>query len=73
MNIESCMCVTSLSKRSCPAVCGLLVLLKGDLDSESLEERPQEKVLYLRLEQTPTWAQQDLKHNQETITRCVRA
>ncbi|XP_056628492.1 DNA polymerase nu-like isoform X2 [Triplophysa dalaica] len=56
-------------QRSCPAVCGLLVLLKGDLDSESLEERPQEKVLYLRLEQTPTWAQQDLEHNQKTITR----
>ncbi|XP_057219372.1 DNA polymerase nu [Triplophysa rosa] len=54
---------------SCPAVCGLLVLLKQDLDSESLEDRPQEKVLYLRLEQTPAWAQQDLKHKQEAFTR----
>ncbi|XP_073716027.1 DNA polymerase nu isoform X1 [Misgurnus anguillicaudatus] len=56
-------------QRSCPAVCGLLVLLKMDLDSEGLEDRPQERVLYLRLEQKPAWAQQDLKHKQDAFTR----
>ncbi|XP_065104594.1 DNA polymerase nu [Paramisgurnus dabryanus] len=56
-------------QRSCPAVCGLLVLLKRDLDSEGLEDRPQERVLYLRLEQKPAWAQQELKHKQDAFTR----
>lgn len=61
----------SLLKRLCPAVCGLLVLLKTDLDSEGLQDRPPERVLYLRLEQTPAWAQQDFIQKQDAFTRCA--
>ncbi|XP_077084260.1 DNA polymerase nu-like isoform X2 [Siphateles boraxobius] len=56
-------------QRLCPAVCGLLVLLKTDLDSEGLQDRPPERVLYLRLEQTPAWAQQDFIQKQDAFTR----
>jgi len=63
-------CSISL-KRLCPAVCGLLVLLKTDLDSEGLQDRPPERVLYLRLEQTPAWAQQDLIQKPDAFTRCA--
>ncbi|KAK7170733.1 hypothetical protein R3I94_000818 [Phoxinus phoxinus] len=56
-------------QRLCPAVCGLLVLLKTDLDSEGLQDRPPERVIYLRLEQTPAWAQQDFIQKQDAFTR----
>ncbi|XP_067300083.1 DNA polymerase nu-like isoform X2 [Pseudorasbora parva] len=52
-----------------PAVCGLLVLLKTDFDSKELQDRPQERVLYLRLEHTPAWAQQDFTQKQDAFTR----
>ncbi|XP_051756635.1 uncharacterized protein LOC127516243 isoform X1 [Ctenopharyngodon idella] len=52
-----------------PAVCGLLVLLKTDLDSEGLQDRPPERVLFLKLEQTPAWAQQDFTQKQDAFTR----
>ncbi|XP_058250136.1 DNA polymerase nu [Hemibagrus wyckioides] len=54
-----------------PAVCGVLVLLKKRLNSLVLEETgaAEERLLFLRLEQRPVWAQQDLKHNQDLFTR----
>lgn len=71
MSINGLACSMSLLKRLCPAVCGLLVLLKTDLDSEGLQDRPPERVLYLRLEQTPAWAQQDFIRKQDAFTRCA--
>ncbi|XP_051984660.1 DNA polymerase nu [Xyrauchen texanus] len=56
-------------QRSCPTVSGLLVLLKRDMYSDGLEDRPPERVLYLRLEQTPAWAQQDHRHMKDVFTR----
>ncbi|XP_043099806.1 DNA polymerase nu [Puntigrus tetrazona] len=52
-----------------PSVCGLLVLLKRDLNSEGLQHRPPDRVLYLRLEQAPAWAQQDFTQKQDAFTR----
>lgn len=54
-------------------MCGVLVLLKKSLNSLVLEETgaAEERLLFLRLEQRPIWAQQDLKHNQDLFTRCV--
>ncbi|XP_016346338.1 DNA polymerase nu-like [Sinocyclocheilus anshuiensis] len=52
-----------------PSVCGLLVLLKRELDSEGPQDRPPERVLYLRLEQAPAWAQQDYTQKQDVFTR----
>uniref|UniRef100_A0A672S0Z3 Polymerase (DNA directed) nu n=1 Tax=Sinocyclocheilus grahami TaxID=75366 RepID=A0A672S0Z3_SINGR len=58
-------------QRLCPAVCGLLVLLKRNLDSEGPQDRPSERVLYFRLEQAPAWAQQDLTQKQDVFSRYV--
>ncbi|XP_026122718.1 DNA polymerase nu isoform X2 [Carassius auratus] len=52
-----------------PSVCGLLVLLKRELDSEGPQDKPPERVLYLRLEQAPAWAQQDCTQKQDVFTR----
>ncbi|XP_056318778.1 DNA polymerase nu [Danio aesculapii] len=52
-------------QKLCPPVCGLLVLLKSELNSEKQPER----VLYLRLEQTPAWAQQDFTQKQDAYAR----
>uniref|UniRef100_A0A672RWP1 DNA-directed DNA polymerase n=1 Tax=Sinocyclocheilus grahami TaxID=75366 RepID=A0A672RWP1_SINGR len=52
-----------------PSVCGLLVLLKRELDSEGPQDRPPERVLYLRLDQAPAWAQQDYTQKQDVFTR----
>ncbi|XP_073691896.1 DNA polymerase nu [Garra rufa] len=56
-------------QKLCPSVCGLLVLLKRDLDSEGPQDRPPERVLYLKLEQAPAWAQQDCTQKQDVFTR----
>lgn len=61
----------SLLKKLRPSVCGLLVLLKRELDSEGPQDKPPERVLYLRLEQAPAWAQQDYTQKQDVFTRCV--
>ncbi|XP_047675713.1 DNA polymerase nu [Tachysurus fulvidraco] len=54
-----------------PAVCGVLVLLKKNLNSLVLEKSGAagERLLFLRLKQTPVWSQQDVKHNQDLFTR----
>lgn len=68
------MSLLALTMQKCPpAVCGVLVLLKKSLNSLVLKETgaAQERLLFLRLEQRPVWAQQDLKHNQDLFTRCV--
>lgn len=62
-------CVLCLQKKLCPAVCGLLVLLKSEVNSEEPPDRPPERVLYLRLEQTPAWAQQDFTQKQDAYAR----
>ncbi|NP_001093496.1 DNA polymerase nu [Danio rerio] len=56
-------------QKLCPPVCGLLILLKSELNSEEPLERPPERVLYLRLEQTPAWAQQDFTQKQDAYAR----
>ncbi|XP_076829841.1 DNA polymerase nu isoform X2 [Brachyhypopomus gauderio] len=58
-------------QKSTPAVCGFLVLLKKSLDSVSLEESgtAEERLLFLRLEHRPVWAQQDTQLNQDQFTR----
>lgn len=61
--------------QKCPprAVCGVLVLLKKSLDSLVLEETgaAAERVLFLRLEQRPAWAQNGPQHSQDLFSRCV--
>ncbi|XP_060731479.1 DNA polymerase nu [Tachysurus vachellii] len=54
-----------------PAVCGVLVLLKKNMNSLVLETSGAagERLLFLRLKQTPVWSQQDVKHNQDLFTR----
>ncbi|KAL0970169.1 hypothetical protein UPYG_G00238310 [Umbra pygmaea] len=56
-----------------PLVCGVLVLLKKDLEQTGpgLEERlaPGDSVVYLRLEQNPAWAQSHPDHNLDLFTR----
>uniref|UniRef100_A0A8B9JB99 DNA-directed DNA polymerase n=1 Tax=Astyanax mexicanus TaxID=7994 RepID=A0A8B9JB99_ASTMX len=60
-------------QKATPAVCGLLVLLKKSLDALDLEqtETTEERLLFLRLEQRPVWAQQDPQHNQDLFTKEV--
>ncbi|TSN12228.1 HAUS augmin-like complex subunit 3 [Bagarius yarrelli] len=55
-----------------PAVCGVLVLLKKSLHSLVVEETgvAEERLLFLRLEQRPVWAQPDLKHTQDLFSSC---
>ncbi|KAJ8008471.1 hypothetical protein DPEC_G00105160 [Dallia pectoralis] len=56
-----------------PLACGVLVLLKTDLDQTG--SGPEEgvalgdSVVYLRLEQKPRWAQSHLEHNLDLFTR----
>ncbi|XP_062300432.1 DNA polymerase nu [Scomber scombrus] len=56
-----------------PPVCGLLVLMKNDLDSSIPEDSlgPNDSLVYLKLEHTPAWAQQHTHHQscQELFTR----
>ncbi|XP_018560666.1 DNA polymerase nu isoform X2 [Lates calcarifer] len=54
-----------------PPVCGLLVLMKNDLDCSVPEDSlgPNDSLVYLKLEQTPAWAQQHTHQSQELFTR----
>ncbi|KAF7664462.1 hypothetical protein LDENG_00175690 [Lucifuga dentata] len=54
-----------------PAVCGLLLLMKNDLDRSAQEDTPgpNDSLVYLKLEHTPAWAQQHRHHSQELFTR----
>ncbi|XP_071379648.1 DNA polymerase nu [Centroberyx affinis] len=54
-----------------PAVCGLLVLMKRDLDRSAPQDSlgPNDSLVYLKLEHTPVWAQQHTQHSQERFTR----
>ncbi|XP_054609942.1 DNA polymerase nu isoform X2 [Dunckerocampus dactyliophorus] len=57
--------------RLTPAVCGLLLLLKNDLDSTKPQDSLGHKdlLLYLKLDCTPTWAQQHTQQTHRTFTR----
>nr|XP_057922479.1 DNA polymerase nu isoform X2 [Doryrhamphus excisus] len=52
-------------------VCGLLLLLKNDLDSSKQQDSLSHKdlLLYLKMDSTPTWAQQHADHMHRTFTR----
>ena len=54
-----------------PPVCGLLGLMRQELDHSGpgAHLRPGDTCFYLRLEHTPTWAQQNAQHSQESFTR----
>ncbi|KAG7241560.1 hypothetical protein INR49_025480, partial [Caranx melampygus] len=54
-----------------PPVCGLLILMKNDLDGSSTEDSlgPNDNLVYLKLERTPAWAQQHTHQSQELFTR----
>ncbi|XP_071315801.1 uncharacterized protein [Trachinotus anak] len=54
-----------------PLVCGLLVLMKNDLDGSTPEDSlgPNDVLVYLKLEQTPAWAQQHTHQGQQLFTR----
>ncbi|XP_067117220.1 DNA polymerase nu [Osmerus mordax] len=58
-------------QKSSPAVCGLLVVMRADLEQRGPEEcgGPQDSVVYLRLEHTPAWAQQHQDHTLDLFTR----
>ncbi|XP_041636065.1 DNA polymerase nu [Cheilinus undulatus] len=54
-----------------PPVCGLLVLMKNNLDCSSPEDllEPNDSLVYLNLEHTPAWTQQHAHQRQELFTR----
>ncbi|XP_069026033.1 DNA polymerase nu [Embiotoca jacksoni] len=54
-----------------PPVCGLLVLMRSDLCYSTPEDSlgPNDRLVYLKLEHTPAWAQQQAHHSQESFTR----
>ncbi|XP_044039519.1 uncharacterized protein LOC122870015 isoform X1 [Siniperca chuatsi] len=54
-----------------PPVCGLLVLMKTNLDCSTPEDSlgPNDSLVYLKLEHTPAWAQQHTHQSQELFTR----
>ncbi|XP_035283092.1 DNA polymerase nu isoform X2 [Anguilla anguilla] len=60
-------------QKSLPSACGVLVLLKRSLDVTGPEETPGpgDSLVFLRLEQRPAWAQQDLDRDQDLFTREV--
>ncbi|XP_070786310.1 DNA polymerase nu [Enoplosus armatus] len=54
-----------------PPVCGLLVLMKNNLDCSAPEDSlgPNDSLVYLKLEHTPAWAQQHTHQSQELFSR----
>ncbi|XP_045921713.1 uncharacterized protein LOC123981106 isoform X5 [Micropterus dolomieu] len=54
-----------------PPVCGLLILMKNNLDCSLPEDSlgPNDSLIYLKLEHTPAWAQQHTHQSQELFTR----
>uniref|UniRef100_A0A672FQA6 Polymerase (DNA directed) nu n=1 Tax=Salarias fasciatus TaxID=181472 RepID=A0A672FQA6_SALFA len=63
-----------LKQKLAPPVHGLLVLMKSDLTCSGLPRdspAPGDCLVYLRLERTPAWAQQQTLRSQQLHTRCV--
>lgn len=62
-----------LIQKLTPPACGLLMLLKKSADSSIADDSlgPNEILVYLKLDHTPTWTQQHTHQNQEVFTRCV--
>ncbi|KAM3590202.1 uncharacterized protein V6R79_005780 [Siganus canaliculatus] len=56
-----------------PPVCGLLMLMKDSLDCRTPEDtlEPGDSLVYSKLEQTPSWAQQQPQQSQGLFTRSV--
>uniref|UniRef100_A0A3Q4GCE2 Polymerase (DNA directed) nu n=1 Tax=Neolamprologus brichardi TaxID=32507 RepID=A0A3Q4GCE2_NEOBR len=56
-----------------PPACGLLILMKNELDCSTPEGvlDPNDTLVYLKLEHTPAWAQQQVHQSQELFTRSV--
>lgn len=54
-------------------MCGLLVLMKNDLDRSVPEDSlgTNDSLVYFKLEQTPSWAQQHPHESQKLFTRCA--
>ncbi|XP_036966989.1 uncharacterized protein LOC119026649 isoform X5 [Acanthopagrus latus] len=54
-----------------PAVCGLLMLMRNDLDGRTPEDPlgQNDSLVYLKLEHTPAWAQQRTQQSRELFTR----
>uniref|UniRef100_A0A3Q4MBF9 Polymerase (DNA directed) nu n=1 Tax=Neolamprologus brichardi TaxID=32507 RepID=A0A3Q4MBF9_NEOBR len=54
-----------------PPACGLLILMKNELDCSTPEGvlDPNDTLVYLKLEHTPAWAQQQVHQSQELFTR----
>ncbi|XP_031612704.1 DNA polymerase nu isoform X1 [Oreochromis aureus] len=54
-----------------PPVCGLLILMKNELDCSMPEGAlgPNDTLVYLKLEHTPAWAQQQVHQSQQLFTR----
>ncbi|XP_040887738.1 DNA polymerase nu [Toxotes jaculatrix] len=54
-----------------PPVCGLLVLMKNDLDLSTPQDSlgSNDSAVFLKLDQTPAWAQQQTHQSQELFTR----
>ncbi|XP_028331030.1 DNA polymerase nu [Gouania willdenowi] len=52
-------------------VCGLFVLMKSDIQCSAVEDSlgPDDSLMYLKLEQTPAWALQQIHHSQQAFTR----
>ncbi|KAJ8382231.1 hypothetical protein SKAU_G00030090 [Synaphobranchus kaupii] len=58
-------------QKSCPSVSGILVLLKTALDVTGPEQSlgSGDSLIYLKLEQRPAWAQQNLDQDQDLFSR----
>uniref|UniRef100_A0A669B1J7 Polymerase (DNA directed) nu n=1 Tax=Oreochromis niloticus TaxID=8128 RepID=A0A669B1J7_ORENI len=56
-----------------PPVCGLLILMKNELDCSMPEGAlgPNDTLVYLKLEHTPAWAQQQVHQSQHLFARSV--
>ncbi|XP_078132745.1 DNA polymerase nu [Sander vitreus] len=62
-----------LEQKLTQAVCGLLILMKNNLDRSTPEDTlgPNDSLVYLKLEHTPAWAQQHKHQSQELFTRDI--
>uniref|UniRef100_A0A3P8PNT6 DNA-directed DNA polymerase family A palm domain-containing protein n=1 Tax=Astatotilapia calliptera TaxID=8154 RepID=A0A3P8PNT6_ASTCA len=58
-----------------PPACGLLILMKNELDCSTPEGAlgPNDTLVYLKLEHTPAWAQQQVHQSQQLFTRSTFA
>ncbi|KAF1380707.1 hypothetical protein PFLUV_G00166660 [Perca fluviatilis] len=62
-----------LEQKLTQAVCGLLILMKNNVDRSTPEDTlgPNDSLVYLKLEHTPAWAQQHNHQSQELFTRDI--